>query len=516
MGKPTGFLEYERHPMPSRPPGVRVNDYFEIYERADEGTLREQGARCMDCGIPFCQSETGCPIDNLIPEWNDLVFHGRWRDAYERLALTNNFPEFTGRICPAPCESACVLGINEPPVTIKSVECTIIDRAFEEGWVQPNTPAQRTGKKVAIVGSGPAGLAAADQLNKVGHSVTVFERDDRIGGLLMYGVPNMKLEKSIVQRRVDLLRDAGIEFRTRCSVGGDPAHHGSSADAEHIPVDTLLDDYDAVLLACGALRGRDLSSLPGWGLDGVHMAMEFLYQSTRSLLDSALRDGQYISAKDKHVVVIGAGDTGTDCIGTALRHGCRSVLNITRRQREPEMRDEYHPWPGEPGTFYIDYGHAEASARFDRDPREHQVQPIAFLDLDGDGRVDHIRIARLDWSSANGDGRQTSTQVEGSEEDLPADLVLVAAGFTGPDTPSLLDRLGVETDRHGAVRADYGRFETTRPGVFAAGDVRRGASLIVWAIAEGRGAARAIDHHLTGSSTLPAPGIPTQLLSSAG
>ncbi|MFW6059930.1 MAG: glutamate synthase subunit beta, partial [Phycisphaeraceae bacterium] len=373
MGKPTGFLEYERQPMKSRPANVRINDFYEIYARQDEHVLKEQGARCMDCGIPFCQSDTGCPIDNLIPEWNDLVYHGKWREAYERLARTNNFAEFTGRICPAPCEDACVLGINEPAVTIKSIECAIIDRAFEEGWVLPQPPARRTGKKVAIIGSGPAGLAAADQLNKAGHHVTVLERDDRLGGLLMYGVPNMKLEKRLIDRRVNLMREAGVTFRTSVNVGVD------------ITGDELLHEYDAVLLACGALKGRDLE-IPGRDLDGVHMAMEYLTLATKSLLNSNFTDGNFIDARDHDVIVIGGGDTGTDCIATALRQKCRSLINITRREREPDERDDAHPWPGPRGTFYVDYGHAEAAALFDRDPREYGILPKMFVD-DGNGHV---------------------------------------------------------------------------------------------------------------------------------
>jgi len=505
--------------MPARKPGVRINDFYEIYERADEHQLREQGARCMDCGVAFCQSDSGCPIDNLIPEWNDLVFHGRWKEAYHRLAKTNNFPEFTGRICPAPCESACVLGVIDPPVTIKSIECSIIDKAFEEGWVQPNPPTQRTGKKIAIVGSGPAGLAAADQLNKAGHSVTVFERDDRIGGLLMYGVPNMKLEKKIVQRRVDLLAAEGVVFKTNCNIG-DPnsdtphtSNHGMAGQAQIIDAQTLKDEFDAVLLACGALAGRDLDDLPGRELNGVHMAMEYLHKSTKSLLDSGLKDGQYLDAKDKHVIVIGGGDTGTDCIGTAIRQGCKSILNITRREREPDERDDEHPWPGPTGTFYVDYGHAEGIAKFDRDPREYQVLPKAFVGKDG--QLTHMRVGRLEWTTDPKTGRKISTEIPGSEEDLPADYVFLSIGFTGQDTPALFKRLGVDMKR-GVVNAAYGKFATNVDGVFAAGDVRRGASLIVWAIAEGRGAARVIDQYLMGESTLPAPDMKTQLASSAG
>lgn len=520
MGKPTGFLEFERQPMPAREPGVRLNDFYEIYERAEEQQLREQGARCMDCGVAFCQSDTGCPIDNLIPEWNDLVYHERWKEAYHRLAKTNNFPEFTGRICPAPCESACVLGVIDPPVTIKSIECSIIDKAFEEGWAKPNPPKERTGKKVAVIGSGPAGLAAADQLNKAGHLVTVFERDDRIGGLLMYGVPNMKLDKQIVQRRVDLLAAEGIIFKTNCNVGAPgmsqeqaKSHHGMAGDAQIIDANQLKEDFDAVLLACGALTGRDLDALPGRELDGVHMAMTYLHKATKSLLDSQFADGDFMDMKDKDVIVIGGGDTGTDCIGTAIRQGCNSITNITRRQREPDERDAEHPWPGPTGTFYVDYGHAEGIAKFDRDPREYQFLPKAFIGKDG--KLTHMRVAHLDWSRDPDTGRLVSKEVQGSEHDMPADYVFLSVGFTGHDSPAVFARMGIDMNR-GVVKAEYGKFGTNVDGVFAAGDVRRGASLIVWAIAEGRGAARRIDEYLMGESDLPAPDMKTQLASSAG
>ncbi|XAM01482.1 glutamate synthase subunit beta [Phycisphaeraceae bacterium D3-23] len=533
MGKPTGFLEFEREPSPSRDALVRLNDYYEIYERAGDRTLREQGARCMDCGVPFCQCDTGCPIDNLIPEFNDLVYQRRWKDAYHRLVRTNNFPEFTGRICPAPCESACVLGITDPAVTIKSIECAIIDKAFEENWVVPRPPKERTGKRVAVVGSGPAGLAAADQLNKAGHHVTVFERDDRIGGLLMYGVPNMKLDKQLVQRRVDLLAAEGIEFRTNCNIADGNAdtdaksHHGMAADAELIDAKQLQDDFDAVLLACGALRGRDLDRLPGREFKGVHMAMTYLHKSTKSLLDSQLADGDYLDAKDKNVIVIGGGDTGTDCIATALRQGCASITNITRREREPDERDENHPWPGPTGTYFIDYGHAEGIAKFDRDPRRYNILPKAFIG-DADGNLTHMRVSQLEWTTPGTDtpgtdadnkpGRKESREIPGSEQDLPADYVFLSIGFTGHDTPAVFARLGVATE-WGNAKTKEGHFATNVPGVFAAGDVRRGASLVVWAIAEGRGAARAIDTYLMDESTLPAPGVAdveSQMMSSAG
>jgi glutamate synthase (NADPH/NADH) small chain len=391
-----------------------------------------------------------------------------------------------------------VLGINEPPVTIKGIEVAIIDRAFQEGWVKPNPPQHRTGKTVAVVGSGPAGLAAADQLNKAGHRVTVFERDDRIGGLLMYGVPNMKLDKGVVQRRVDLLADEGIEFRTGVAVG----------EADY-PVDRLRADFDAVVLACGALKGRDLY-VDGRDLGGVHFAMNYLKQSTKRLLDSP--EGkptppdqlppEAITATGKHVVVIGGGDTGADCIGTALREGCQSLLNITRRPREPEERDEEHPWPGPPGVYQLDYSHAEGQARFGRDPREYAVLPLGFLG-DENGNVRAVQIERLQWEKDPKTGRMVR-QNTGRIDELPAELVLLSIGFTGHDTPQLVTDLGLELDGE-LVRAGYGKFATNVEGVFAAGDMRRGASLIVWAIAEGRGVAKAVDTYLMGHSELPTP-----------
>ncbi len=487
MGKPTGFIEFQRTNVPYRDPAQRVGDFAEFLLEPPEQQLKSQGARCMDCGVPFCMADPGCPIDNLIPEWNDLVYEGRWRDALDRLHQTNNFPEFTGRTCPAPCEDACVLGINEPPVTIKDIENSIIDRGFAEGWVTAQPPTHRTGKRVAIVGSGPAGLAAADQLNSAGHQVTVFERDDRAGGLLMYGIPNMKLDKQVVQRRLDLLRDSGIEFVTNTHVGVD------------ISGPQLCADYDAVLLAVGALQPRDLD-LPGRQLAGIHFAMEFLHKNTKSLLNSDLKDGRYLSARDKSVIVIGGGDTGTDCIGTALRHRCKSIINITRREREPEERDENHPWPGPPGTFFVDYGHAEAAALFGEDPREYCVLPIGF-NGDEHGHVRSMLVAKLQWFRDDS-GALRSRTVAGSERDLPADLVLIAIGFAGPDE-LLAEQLGLAFDSRRNIKAEHGDFRTNVSGVFSAGDCRRGQSLVVWGINEGRGAAREIDRYLMGTTTLP-------------
>jgi NAD(P)H-dependent glutamate synthase small subunit len=357
MGHPTGFKDHSRKAVPYREPLVRIGDFGEIFTDPDEKHLRNQGARCMDCGVPFCQSSSGCPIDNLIPEWNDLVYQGRWREAIDRLHKTNNFPEFTGRVCPAPCEGACVLGITDPPVTIKNIENAIVDRAFAEGWITPQPPQSRTGKSVAIVGSGPAGLAAAAQLNKVGHTVTVYERADRIGGLLMYGIPNMKLDKGVVERRLKLLEAEGVRFVTNADVG------------RNVDPKKLLDDHDALLLATGATKPRDLV-IPGRGLNGVHFAMDYLTLATKSLLDSGHRDGHYTSADGKDVIVIGGGDTGTDCIGTSVRFGCKSLVNFELLPKPPATRADDNPWPQWPKVFRVDYGHAEIEAKFGKDPRE--------------------------------------------------------------------------------------------------------------------------------------------------
>ena len=490
MGKATGFMEFRRKPVAYRDPADRLNDFHEIFSEPDDQQLKNQGARCMDCGVPFCQADEGCPIDNLIPEWNDLVYEGRWREALDRLHKTNNFPEFTGRTCPAPCEGACVLGITDPPVTIKNIENAIIDRGFAEGWVRHEKPKIRTGKKVAIVGSGPAGLAAADQLNKVGHEVTVFERDDRIGGLLMYGIPNMKLDKGIVDRRVDLMRDAGIKFITDADVGRsiDPAK--------------LVADNDALLLATGATEPRDLS-VPGRDLNGVHFAMDFLTPNTKSLLNSHFEDGCYISAKDKNVIVIGGGDTGTDCIGTALRHGCRSLVNLEILAQPPEERASDNPWPLWPRIFRTEYGHEEAISKFGADPRYFSLVTKAFVGND-QGSLSGLQTRQLEWRR---DGADLNTmEIEGSDQEWKADLVLLAMGFLGPEA-YLAEALGLTLDPHSNYQAEHGLFETSITGVFAAGDCRRGQSLVVWGINEGRGAARAIDRYLTGSTTLPAPGL---------
>jgi glutamate synthase (NADPH/NADH) small chain len=489
MGKPTGFKEFPREVIPYSDPLKRIEGWHEFIVDVPEEHLRTQGARCMDCGVPFCQSTTGCPIDNLIPEWNDLVYRGRWRDALDRLHKTNNFPEFTGRVCPAPCEGACVLGIIEPAVTIKNIECAIVDKGFEEGWIQPEPPDERTGKRVAIIGSGPAGLTAAQQLNRAGHTVTVYERDDRIGGLLTYGIPNMKLDKDIVERRLDIMRAEGVQFVTN-------AHVGVNKDAQKIRAES-----DAMILACGATRPRDLP-IPGRELNGIHFAMDFLLKNTKSLMDSKHEDGAYTSAKGKRVIVIGGGDTGTDCIGTSMRHGCTSLVNFELLPQPPAERAADNPWPEWPVIFRVDYGHEEVRAKFGKDPREYRVLSKRFLD-DGEGNVAGVETVRVEWQR-DADGKWQMSEVPGSEEIFEADLVFLAMGFLGPED-TLAEQLGLERDPRSNFKAEYGKYATSTEGVFAAGDCRRGQSLVVWGIAEGRGAARAVDQYLMGHSDLPAP-----------
>ena len=479
MGKATGFKEFDRQTVPYRDAGERMLDFKEIYTAPDEAHLATQGARCMDCGVPFCQSNNGCPISNLIPEWNDLVYKHQWRDALDRLHKTNNFPEFTGRVCPAPCEGACVLGITNPAVTIKNIEAAIIDRGFEEGWVVPEPPEHRTGRTIAVIGSGPCGLSAAAQLNKAGHSVTVFEREDRIGGLLMYGIPNMKLEKNMIERRVDILRQEGIEFLVNQDVGKtvDPA--------------ALVKDFDAVLLATGATVARDLP-IPGREGPGVHLAMEFLTANTKSLLDSNLENGHYISAKDKNVIVIGGGDTGTDCIGTSLRHGCKSLVNFELLPQPPETRSEDNPWPLWPKIFRVDYGHAESANRFGKDPREYSVLSKSFLRSD-DGTLKGVVTVDVDHNLK---------EIPGSERTFEADLVLLSMGFLQPEH-YINEALNLDIDARGNFTADNVNFRTSVAKVYAAADCRRGQDLVVRAINEGREAAREIDRDLMGFSELP-------------
>jgi len=495
MGKPTGFLEFQREPTHARSPLERIKDWKEDHPPYGEETLRQQGARCMDCGIPFCHTgkiiagmASGCPVNNLIPEWNDLVYRGQWEEAYIRLAKTNNFPEFTGRVCPAPCEGSCTLGISEPPVTIKTIEAEIIDRAFREGWVKPKPPPVRTGKRVAVVGSGPAGLACAQQLNRAGHTVTVFEREDRAGGLLMYGIPNMKLDKSIVERRIRLIADEGVRFLTETEIG------------KHFPASRLVKEYEAVVLCGGATQARDLP-VEGRNLRGIHLAMEFLRANTKSLLDSGHADGKYISAKGKNVVVIGGGDTGTDCVGTSIRHGCKSLVQLEILVRPPEQRAADNPWPQWPKVLKVDYGQEEARALWGEDPRQFQVLTKRFVG-DEEGRVKELQLVKVEWVKGP-DGRFGPHEVPGTERALPADLVLLALGFTGPEKP-MLKELGVKIDDRGNVWTDPGKM-TSVPGVFAAGDMARGQSLVVWAIREGRLAAQSVDMYLShGETVLPA------------
>lgn len=494
MGKPTGFMEFDRKTTPYRKPETRVEDWQELNFKMPEKDLREQGARCMDCGIPFCQTGSemdgksmGCPVYNLIPEWNDLVYRGKWKEALHRLHKTNNFPEFTGRVCPAPCESSCVLGITDPPVAIKSIEQAIIDRGFEEGWVVPNPPDKRTGKKVGIVGSGPAGLAAAAQLNKAGHKVTVYERADRIGGLLTYGIPNMKLDKSIVQRRVDLLEEEGVEFVVSTEIGTD------------IPARDLQEQYDALILAGGATNPRDLP-IDGRELNGIHFAMDYLHADTKSLLDSEHKNENYITAKGKDVIVIGGGDTGTDCAGTALRHKCKSLTQFEIMPKPPNDRAKENPWPEWPNVYKLDYGQEEARKKFGDDPRQYEVMTKKF-EGDGNGNLKALHTVLIKWEVGK-NGRMKPVEVEGSEKVWKADLVLLAMGFLGPENP-LLEQLNIERDGRSNAKAVHDKYDTNIEGVFAAGDMRRGQSLIVWAINEGRGAARECDRWLMGSTELP-------------
>ena len=491
MDKATGFRDHPRQAAPYRDAADRILDFKEIYTPHDAARLTTQTARCMDCGVPFCQAgdmthgRSGCPIHNLIPEWNDLVYRGQWRDALDRLHKTNNFPEFTGRVCPAPCEGSCVLGITESPVTIKNVEMAIIDRGFEEGWVVPAPPATRTGRAVAVVGSGPAGLAAADQLNKAGHRVRVYERADRIGGLLMYGIPNMKLDKAVVERRIDLLRAEGVEFVVNAAVADGAG--GSLGVAE------VLEGVDAMLLATGATVPNDLP-VPGRELRGVHFAMDFLTANTKRLLDGGRADG-YIDAKDKRVVVIGGGDTGTDCIGTALRQGCKSLVNFEIVPEPPAERAADNPWPTWPAVFRVDYGHEEAAAKWGSDPRVYRTSALGF---EGDDAGRLTALAAADFERV--DGR--FAKVEGTERRWDADLVLLAMGFRGPE-PRVAEPLRLALDARSNYRAAKGEYRTSHPKVFAAGDCRSGQSLVVRAINEGREAAREIDRALMGRTVLP-------------
>jgi glutamate synthase (NADPH) small chain len=494
MGKPTGFMDYERQSRPERDPVTRTDDWDIYTLPLEENELKQQGARCMDCGIPTCHTGTiingmtsGCPVHHLIPEWNDLVLQGQWEEALKREHKMNNFPEFTGLACPAPCEGACVLGINEPPVAIRSIEFEIINKGFKEGWVKPEPPEIRTDKKVAVVGSGPAGLACAAQLNKAGHHVTVFERHDRVGGLLTYGIPEMKLPYSVVERRVNILKAEGITLITNTEVGKD------------YPISRLQSEFDAIVLCGGATKQRDLN-VEGRELKGIHYAMDYLHANTKSLLDSNLENGDYISAKDKDVVVIGGGDTGVDCLATALRHKCKSLTQFDIYKKKGEVRADDNPWPQWPVIHRVEYGQKEAAAVFGEDPRAYAVMTKKFVG-DENGHVKEVHTINVE-TTINENGQRIRKEIPGTEKIWPAQLVLLAIGFSGPE-PSFLQKLNVDTDERSNVKAEYGKYKTNIEGVYAAGDMRRGQSLIVWAINEGREAARECDRYLMGETNLP-------------
>ena len=485
MGKPTGFLEYTRQGNPSEAPLARIRHYNEFHPRLGREERMRQGARCMECGVPFCQSGavlngmvSGCPLHNLIPEWNDLVYHGSFGHALERLLKTNNFPEFTGRVCPALCEAACTCGLHGEPVTVRDNELGIIEDAWERGLMKPRPPKNRTGKRIAVVGSGPSGLACADQLNSRGHSVTVFEREDRPGGLLMYGIPNMKLEKSIVQRRLELMAAQGVEFRTGVDVGKD------------ISPEELRRDFDAVVLCCGAANPRDLD-LPGREGEGVWFAVDFLKETTRALLDNGLQEGTYPSARGKHVVIVGGGDTGNDCVGTCIRHGCESVTQLEMMPKAPDRRGENNPWPEWPRVCKTDYGQEEAIAVFGSDPRIYETT-VSRLIRDEGGALTAVETVRLG---------PDHKPLPGTEQTLPCELLLIAAGFLGPQD-YVPEAFGLARTARSNVQTAEGGYDTGVAGVFAAGDMRRGQSLVVWAIQEGRAAARQVDEYLMGYTNL--------------
>ena len=479
MGKPTGFIEFHRQPPPRRSVQERVRDSHEIYLEWSEQDAREQGARCMNCAVPFCH--TGCPLGNLIPEWNHLVYLGQWKGALDRLHATNNFPEFTGRICPAPCEPACVLAINEDAVTIEYIEKAIVDRGFQEGWIKPEPPASRTGKRVAVIGSGPAGLAAAQQLNRAGHLVTLFERDESIGGLLRLGIPDFKLEKHVVQRRVDLMAEEGIVFRTGVHVGRD------------LSVDELKRDFGAICLTIGACDARELP-VPGRDLNGIHLAMEYLTQHNRRIAGRAMSPSDTITAGGKRVLILGGGDTGADCLGTAHRQGAEIVYQLELLPQPPDERQTDNPWPQWPTILRTSPAHEEGGMR------DYNILTKSFSGRNG--KVEELHAVRVDWGPPDESGRPAMREVPGSEHSIGVDLVLLAMGFVHPEHEGLVTDLGVELDGRGNIKTNAERL-TSVPGVFAAGDSARGASLVVWAIAEGRQAAYGVDRYLMGSSSLP-------------
>lgn len=494
MGKPTGFMEYKREVSEAEAPKSRVKHFNEFHRHMPKEKQQLQGARCMECGVPFCQSgmmicgmASGCPLHNLVPEWNDLVYTGNWEQAYNRLKKTNNFPEFTSRVCPALCEAACTCGLNGDPVSTKENEYAIIENAYAEGYAKANPPKVRTGKKVAVVGSGPSGLAVADQLNRRGHQVTVFERSDRVGGLLMYGIPNMKLEKQIVERKVKIMEEEGVSFVTETNVGKD------------IKADKLLHDFDRVVLACGASNPRDIKA-PGRDAKGIYFAVDFLKANTKSLLDSGFADKTYVDTKDKHVVIIGGGDTGNDCVGTSIRHGAKSVTQIEMMPKAPDSRAENNPWPEWPKICKTDYGQEEAIALYGHDPRIYEATVKEFI-KDKSGNLKAVKIVKLNWVKDDTSGRMKMEEIAGSEQVLDADIVLIAAGFLGTQS-YIAEAFGVELNERTNVKTDAGRYQTSVDNVFVTGDMHRGQSLVVWAIREGREAARAVDESLMGYSNL--------------
>ncbi len=494
MGKPTGFMEYKREVSAAEDPKERIKHFNEFHRHMPREKQQLQGARCMECGVPFCQSgmmicgmASGCPLHNLIPEWNDLVYTGNWEQAYKRLRKTNNFPEFTSRVCPALCEAACTCGLNGEPVSTKENEYAIIENAYAEGYAKANPPEVRTGKRVAVVGSGPSGLAVADQLNKRGHQVTVFERSDRVGGLLMYGIPNMKLEKQIVERKVRIMEEEGVSFVTGVDVGRD------------IKADKLLHDFDRVVLACGASNPRDIKA-PGRDAKGIYFAVDFLKANTKSLLDSGFADKSYVDTGDKHVIIIGGGDTGNDCVGTSIRHGAKSVTQIEMMPKAPDSRAENNPWPEWPKICKTDYGQEEAIARYGHDPRIYESTVKEFI-KDKNGNLKAVKIVKLNWVKDDATGRMKMEELEGSEQVLDADIVLIAAGFLGTQS-YVAEAFGVELNERTNVKTEAGRYQTSVDNVFVTGDMHRGQSLVVWAIREGREAARAVDESLMGYSNL--------------
>ena len=496
MGKPTGFMEYERQTSEAVAPKERIKNFNEFHTPLSMEEQRKQGARCMACGVPFCQAgmeimgmTSGCPLHNLVPEWNDLVYTGNWEQAYNRLTKTNNFPEFTSRVCPALCEAACTCGHYGEPVSVKENEHGIIEYAYENGFAAAKPPKVRTGKKVAVIGSGPAGLAAADQLNKRGHLVTVYERDDRVGGLLMYGIPNMKLEKQIIDRKIDVMKEEGVEFITGVNVGKD------------IKPAKLLKDYDRVILACGAKNPRDIKA-PGRDAKGIYFAVDFLSATTKSLLDSGLKDNKYISAKGKKVVIIGGGDTGNDCVGTSIRHGAASVVQLEMMPKAPDTRAENNPWPEWPKVCKTDYGQEEAIAVFGNDPRIYQTTVKEFL-KDKNGNLSGLTVVKLESKKDEKNGRMMMVEVPGSESKMEADMVLIASGFLGTEK-YVADAFGLKLNERTNVETAKGQYETNVKNVFTAGDMHRGQSLVVWAIHEGREVAREVDASLMGYTNLKA------------